>query len=281
MYEKNAFGDIIAVYTDAGVKQISYVYDAWGNFTTTYHNGATSSSIAAKNPYKYRGYYYDSEIGLYYLKTRYYDPNVGRFINADGYISTGQGLIGYNMYAYCNNNPIMYVDPNGESATAVAATTGLILGKCILIVAGFVGAVIVIGALIDATIDVVNAIQNIIEDSKDDADSKAEDDVITEPPNNGVIYYHVTTPENAAAIMSSGVMKGSDWEGGYVYAWKKIPNKYAIENSGAHNGVIISFRTNELFVKDTGITNSKVQIYGPVVSYTPGPISVWDVKIVG
>ena len=115
MYEKNAFGDIIAVYTDAGVKQISYVYDAWGNFTTTYHNGATSSSIAAKNPYKYRGYYYDSEIGLYYLKTRYYDPNVGRFINADGYISTGQGLIGYNMYAYCNNNPIMYVDPQGTS----------------------------------------------------------------------------------------------------------------------------------------------------------------------
>ena len=115
MYEKNAFGDIIAVYTGEGVKQISYTYDAWGNFTTTYHNGATSSSIAAKNPYRYRGYYYDSETGLYYLRSRYYDPNVGRFINADGYISTGQGLTGYNMYAYCNNNPVMYVDPNGEA----------------------------------------------------------------------------------------------------------------------------------------------------------------------
>lgn len=66
------------------------------------------------NPYKYRGYYYDSEIGLYYLKTRYYDSNTGRFINADSYVSTGQGLTGYNMYAYCNNNPVMNVDPTGE-----------------------------------------------------------------------------------------------------------------------------------------------------------------------
>ena len=53
------------------------------------------------------------------MRSRYYDPNVGRFINADGYISTGQGLIGYNMYAYCNNNPIMYVDPNGEKTFSI------------------------------------------------------------------------------------------------------------------------------------------------------------------
>lgn len=59
----------------------------------------------------YRDYCYDVDLGLYYLKTRYYDSNIGRFINADGYVSTGTGLIGCNMYAYCNNNPVMYVDP--------------------------------------------------------------------------------------------------------------------------------------------------------------------------
>ena len=53
---------------------------------------------------------------MYYLQSRYYDPVTGRFINADGYVSTGQGLLGYNMYAYCNNNPVMFIDPTGEIA---------------------------------------------------------------------------------------------------------------------------------------------------------------------
>ena len=71
--------------------------------------------MAAKNPFTYRGYYYDYDLELYYLQTRYYDPVVGRFINADSYVSTGQGLIGNNMFAYCNNNPVMYVDPTGTN----------------------------------------------------------------------------------------------------------------------------------------------------------------------
>ena len=56
---------------------------------------------------------YDEESGLYYLESRYYDPVTGRFVNADGYVSTGTGLMGHNMFAYCNNNPVMYVDPTG------------------------------------------------------------------------------------------------------------------------------------------------------------------------
>ncbi len=66
------------------------------------------------NPFRYRGYYYDVETSLYYLQSRYYDPAMGRFLNADGYVSTGTGLLGYNMYAYCNNNPVMGYDPNGN-----------------------------------------------------------------------------------------------------------------------------------------------------------------------
>ena len=76
-------------------------------------------------------------------------------------------------------------------------------------------------------------------------------------------------------------MTGSSWEGGYVFAWKNKPNKYAIENSGARQGVVISFKTNASFVKDDGIKNPKVTKYNPVGSAAPGPITVWDVQIVG
>ena len=69
--------------------------------------------MANRNPIRYRGYYYDTESGLYYLNSRYYDPVTGRFINADGYVSTGQNVTDFNMFAYCKNNPIAYADATG------------------------------------------------------------------------------------------------------------------------------------------------------------------------
>ena len=86
----------------------TYTYDAWGNVLTA------TGDMAEINPLRYRGYYYDSETGFYYLQSRYYDPTICRFINADGYASTGQGVIGCNMFAYCNNNPAMFLDSSGE-----------------------------------------------------------------------------------------------------------------------------------------------------------------------
>ncbi len=65
------------------------------------------NGIATMNPIRYRGYYYDTHTGLYYLQSRYYDPEMGRFISPDCYVSTGQGLLGNNMYIYCNNNPVV------------------------------------------------------------------------------------------------------------------------------------------------------------------------------
>ena len=90
-----------------GTQLVSYTYDAWGNHVVTPYNDGENIIAVANNPIRYRGYYYDTDLGLYYLQTRYYDSNIGRFINADGYISTGTGLLGYNMYAYCNNNHVM------------------------------------------------------------------------------------------------------------------------------------------------------------------------------
>jgi RHS repeat-associated protein len=133
-FEKNLQGDIIAVYNAAGNKLGSYTYDAWGNFTTSLENTASSAErriVNTLNPFRYRGYYYDTETGLYYLQSRYYNPQWGRFLNADGYVNANGDLVGFNMYTYCSNNPVMYIDPSGEFAlttTAICIIIGAVIG---------------------------------------------------------------------------------------------------------------------------------------------------------
>ena len=115
-FEKNLQGDIVAVYNSDGVKCISYVYDAWGKILkTTTHNSEGTNAYASKNSFRYRGYYYDRDLRLYYLQSRYYDSKICRFINADGELAeVSEDLQGYNLYAYCFNNPIMYSDQSGN-----------------------------------------------------------------------------------------------------------------------------------------------------------------------
>ena len=127
LFEKNLQGDVVAVYDINGMKLVSYTYDAWGNFETTYHNGGASTT-ATNNPFRYRGYYYDSDLGWYYLNTRYYSPELGRFISADAadvITLTPYALTDKNLYAYCDNNPIMRKDDGGEFWGAI---TGAIVG---------------------------------------------------------------------------------------------------------------------------------------------------------
>ena len=128
-YEKNLQGDIVALYNENGQQLCFYTYDAWGVATTSYTSAATSSSmwsVIVQNPFRYRGYYYDTETGWYYLQSRYYNPTWGRFLNADGYVSTGQGMLGYNMFAYCSNNPVMHTDPTGHFHRLIIAVAVLL-----------------------------------------------------------------------------------------------------------------------------------------------------------
>ena len=112
-YIKNAQNDVIGIINAAGTIVAQYSYDAWGKVLSI--NNYTTSNIGDLNPIRYRGYYYDTETGLYYVSSRYYDPEVGRFINADdiGYLGADGSLTGYNLFAYCGNNPVMGYDPTG------------------------------------------------------------------------------------------------------------------------------------------------------------------------
>ena len=111
-YVTNLQGDVVGIANSNGVVGY-YEYDAWGRILTINSASSMEYSALTYNPLRYRGYIYDNETGFYYLQSRYYDPSIRRFINADSYASTGTGLLGYNMFAYCENNPIMGYDPSG------------------------------------------------------------------------------------------------------------------------------------------------------------------------
>jgi len=108
-YVLNLQGDVVKLVNATGESRAEYTYNAWGEVLSA------TGIMAAINPLRYRGYYYDTETGFYYLQSRYYDPVTHRFINADSFASTGAGFIGTNMFAYCNNNPIAYRDDSGHA----------------------------------------------------------------------------------------------------------------------------------------------------------------------
>ena len=154
----NIQGDITCIYDTAGNRVVTYTYDAWGKILSV--TGTAANTIGRYNPFRYRGYYYDNETGFYYLNSRYYDPGVGRFINADGQLN--ESALGYNLFAYCENNPVMRYDPLGdfgwdnlfEGALLMAigvmtvAAVALTGGSCIPLVALAYAAVATSGTLL-------------------------------------------------------------------------------------------------------------------------------------
>lgn len=152
-YKKNIQEDIIGIYNNKYEQIVEYEYDAWGRILSIKDgNGqeiTNPSHIAHINPFRYRSYYYDEETKLYYLNSRYYNPEWGRFISSDSMTKApGTSVLSTNMYAYCENNPIINSDETGEW-----------FGKTIAnIAAAFIGAVA--GVISQVVTDVVSSVMS-------------------------------------------------------------------------------------------------------------------------
>ena len=140
-YVYNLQGDVVALIDANGTQVVEYGYDAWGYPISK--TGSLAATIGTLNPFRYRGYVYDEETGLYYLQNRYYSPNWKRFINVD------QSLNEKNLFVYCLGSPIIRRDIDGNESIAVLTMTGgLGIGELAPVIASSV-AVIVCG-IIDA-----------------------------------------------------------------------------------------------------------------------------------
>ena len=148
-YVLNAQGDVVGLLNSSGELVVEYKYDPWGKLLETIIGvDETDSKYAAynnmglRNPLRYRGYIYDRDTGLYYLQSRYYDPEVGRFINADVFASTDtKDLLGTNMFAYCENNPINNHDSNGDFCIA-SAIVGEVLNAGLAVAGAYIDSLI-------------------------------------------------------------------------------------------------------------------------------------------
>lgn len=132
------------VYDSNGTQVVAYTYDAWGNPLTT--TGTMAGTLGKLNPFRYRGYVYDTETGLYYLGSRYYNPETGRFINADNSISNSfESVHGYNLFAYCFNNPVNMNDSSGswpkwlEKVAKVVAVAAIVVTAAIVVAVATAG----------------------------------------------------------------------------------------------------------------------------------------------
>ena len=124
----------MAILNSSGTEVVRYSYNAWGKKRNI--SGTMASTLGTYNPLRYRGYVYDTETGFYYVSSRYYDPEIGRWISPEpnvytGAFDSGSGLIGYNVYAYCANSPVNFTDPTGEfvlTVLIVGVVAGAVIG---------------------------------------------------------------------------------------------------------------------------------------------------------
>ena len=112
-YHKNIFGDIIGILDSNYNEVVTYTYNSWGLLTNK--TDTTTINLSTINPFRYRSYYYDEETNLYYLNSRYYNPEWGRFVNADFSVFSNNDLVSGNLYAYSSNNPVNFCDDSGKS----------------------------------------------------------------------------------------------------------------------------------------------------------------------
>ena len=239
---------------------------------------ASDNNLSSVNPITYRSYYSDLELGMYYLNSRYYMPALHRFLNADGYVSTGQGMLGHNMFAYCLNNPVNMSDPDGHFAISgiTIASLYLIAQTCIKILA--VALVVVTCAVVVPQVSkgiaqgVGNAVNHVNQSissakakAKEKAKAKAKEKDATVPPRSSTNIYRYggTNPGNLTP-------KTKDKFTGLSFSTIPMPGaaKTTIEELNA-TGLVYAVRD--------GATHVSVRPIGGTMDdwINAGPNSVW------
>jgi len=215
-YIKNLQGDIVAILDSTGTAVVNYVYDAWGRPISK--TGSMAGTLGTVQPFRYRGYVYDEETGLYYLRSRYYNPNLGRFVNADRVFDANDSVTTYNQYAYCDNCPVIYLDSEGRGLF-----TSLVIG-------------FVVGALVSGIIEA--------------AKGGDVEDIIISAVAGGVSGLISVIPVFRNPYINSAIMGGvgnavGAWIGGDIDSIYDVIDNFA---EGAAAGVVGQFVGDQLLI---------------------------------
>ncbi len=214
-YLYNGQGDVTGLVDSGNNVVVSYEYDSWGKVVNT--TDTSGVGIGSINPFRYRGYVYDAETGLYYVSSRYYDPEICRWINADdaSYLGANGDFINYNLFAYCGNNPVTGYDPNGTldwgnlfkgSSWLAAGVTAIAVGVSVLTCGVAAPAMMAVAAVTVAAgaATAVNGVSELGEAAT--GHNFMRDDVFRGNAKAYNIYVHTT-----AAVAEIGTMVCGGW----------------------------------------------------------------------
>ena len=256
----NIQGDITCIYDTAGNRVVTYTYDAWGKILSV--TGTAANTIGRYNPLRYRGYYYDNETGFYYVSSRYYDPEIGRWINADSAIGQIGNVQSTNMFSYCFNNPVNMSDPTGNwpklstifavvavAAVAVAAvavtvaTCGAAAPALAVAGGGIIGgmsagavataASVATGAMIVAGVSTTAAVTSAVAEKAANKIAKRNNSVYVLKDDAGTVQYVGRTNDvdrRRAAHSANPARAGLEME--VIASGLNLPESRALEQAG-------------------------------------------------
>ena len=282
-YVTSLQGDIIGILDADGQQVITYRYSAWGEVTCI-----GDESVGEYNPLLYRGYVYDRETGLYYLQSRYYNPEWGRFLNADNFPATGQGLLGNNMFAYCGNNPVSRADTSGFFWDTVFDVVSLVVsvvevvqnptdvGAWVGLVCDVVDVVVPVVTGLGETADAINSARKISKTAEELNDARKNTKKTLESiktaseslnkGNNTVYVSYVGDTLEYVGITNDFTRRQREWEGvreiqeyvtGLDRDSARIIEQTVIDTFGmSKNGGPLSNKINSI-----GVRNPKYQTY--------------------
>ena len=307
-YRTNAQGDVKQI-VDSNYNVVAYyAYDAWGKLLAVLDGNdnpiTDSSHFAIVNPFRYRGYIYDTETGFYYLQSRYYDPEIGRFINADGQLNQQESISGYNLFAYCGNNPVNNSDPDGHSfilaciitcavigalagghfaAKASKAKTGRVSKKAVVggIVGGATAGALIgwgIGAAVTAIGSAISAALPVVGEAVQKASEAANSTTASDAMETGKkVYYQVTSFQGAQSILETEILTPSSIEKS-VCVVDFQPTLAQARNFGAFAyDTVVKFTTN----CTTFVADETIPYKGVFRNMIDGSVKIFDVTEVG